>query len=180
MQGVILDELRMYLVNSFGFATWTQILRAAGRPVDQSYHLHQAYPDQEVGMLAVQAAQITGHPLTVILEGFGEAMVPDMFKHYSILLNPRWSFIDFLLGMEPLLHAALQLHAPGALPTRVQATRTGPHSVRVVYTSPLRVCAAVRGVIRGAAAYYRVEVAIAEPSCVLRGDPACVIDVEGL
>jgi hypothetical protein len=81
--------------------------------------------------------------------------------------------------MEPLLHAALHLHAPDALPTKVQAARTGPGTVQIVYDSPLRACAAVRGVIQGAARHYHVEVEITEEQCVLRGDPACVITVRG-
>ena len=180
MQGVILDEMRMYVVDTFGAPTWTKVLAGSGRPADHSYMPEQAYPDQELGLLAMHTAQITGEALPDILESFGEAMVPDMFKYYSILVNPRWSFIDFLLGMEPVLHAALHLHAPGALPVKIQATRTGTGSVRVVYDSPLRACAAVRGVIQGAAAHYGVAVAITEAQCVLRGDPACVIDVLGL
>ena len=179
VQGVILDEMRMYVVDAFGGPTWSQVLTGSGRPADHSYLLDQAYPDQELGMLAMHAAQITGKPLPDILEEFGEAMVPDMFRYYGILVNPRWSFIDFLLGMEPVLHSALHLHAPGALPTKVQATRTSPSSVRVVYDSPLRACAAVRGVIRGAAVHYGVDVAITEEQCVLRGDSTCVFTVEG-
>jgi hypothetical protein len=179
MQGVILEEMRLYVVQAFGEPTSTQVLERSGRPANHQYAPDQAYPDEELGLLAMRAAQVTGKPITEILEGFGEAMVPDMFEYYSILVSPRWSFIDFLLGMEPVLHAALHLHAPGALPTKVQATRTGPGTVRVVYDSPLRACAAVRGVIRGAAAHYGVEIKITEDECVLRGDPACVFTVEG-
>jgi hypothetical protein len=126
----------------------------------------------------MHTAQITGTPLPEILEAFGEAMVPDLFTQYSILVNPRWSFVDFLLGMEPVLHAALHLHAPGALPTKVQATRIGPGVVRVIYDSPLRACAAVRGVIKGAATHYGVAIEITEDQCVLRGDPSCVFTVK--
>src|SRR6202165_5575727 len=178
VQGVILDEMRMYVVDAFGGPTWSQVLTGSGRPADHSYLLDQAYPDQELGMLAMHAAQITGKPLPDILEEFGEAMVPDMFRYYSILVNPRWSFIDFLLGMEPVLHSALHLHAPGALPTKVHATRAGPQTVRIVYESPLRACSAVRGVILGAAEHYAVEVTITEEACLLRGEPACVLVVE--
>jgi len=179
MQGVILDEMRLYVVQAFGEPTWSQVLERSGRPASHQYELDQAYPDQELGLLAMRAAEVTGKPIPEVLEGFGEAIVPDMFKYYSILVNPRWSFDDFLLGMEPVLHAALQLHTPGALPAKVNATRTGPGTVRVVYDSPLRACAAVRGVIRGAAAHYGVEIEITENECVLRGDPACVFTVEG-
>jgi hypothetical protein len=180
MQGVILDELRMYVTETFGNATWVEVLKASGHSADQQYYLDKVYPDEELGLLAVHTAQVTGKPIPEVLEGFGEAMVPDMFKHYKILVNPRWSFVDFLLGMEAVLHAALRLHAPGALPTKVIATRLGPQTVQVVYDSPLRACAAVRGVINGAAAHYGVTIELTEDQCVLRGDPACVFMVTGL
>ena len=179
MQGVILEEMRLYIVNEFGEAASSHVLERSGRPAGHQYDADQAYPDQELGLLALRAAEVTGKPIPEILEGFGEAIVPEMFKYYSILVNPRWSFNDFLLSMEPVLHAALHLHTPGALPTKVQATLIGPDSVRIVYDSPLRACAAVRGIIRGAAVHYGVEVEITENECVLRGDPACVFTVEG-
>ena len=179
MQGVILDEMRLYVVGAFGDPAWAEVMKRSGRPGNHEYQIDKAYPDQELGLLAMQTAEVAGKPIAEVLEGFGEAMVPDMFKYYSILANPRWSFIDFLLGMEPLLHSALHLHAPGALPTKVHATRTGPQTVQLVYDSPLRACAAVRGIIQGAATHYRVEVEVSEEKCVLRGDPTCVITVRG-
>jgi hypothetical protein len=179
MQGVILEEMRLYVVNEFGDAAASQVLERSGRPAGHQYDPDQAYPDTELGLLAMRTAEVTGKPIPEVLEGFGEAMVPNMFKYYSILVNPRWSFDDFLLGMEPVLHAAMQLHTPGALPTKLQATRTAPDTVRVVYDSPLRACSAVLGIIRGAATHYGVEVDITQNECVLRGDPVCVFTVEG-
>jgi hypothetical protein len=179
MQGVILEEMRLYVVNEFGEAAACQVLERSGRAANHQYDPDQAYPDQELGLLAMRTAEVTGKPIPEVLEGFGEAMVPDMFKYYSILVNPRWSFDDFLLGMEPVLHAAMQLHSPGALPAKLKATRTAPDTVRVVYDSPLRACAAVLGIIRGAATHYGVEVDITQNECVLRGDPVCVFTIEG-
>jgi hypothetical protein len=179
VQGVILDEMRMYVVGAYGDPAWAEVMKRAGRPLNHEYLADKVYPDQQLGLLAMQTAEVAGKPLADVLEGFGEAMVPDMFKYYSILANPRWSFIDFLLGMEPLLHSALRLHAADAEPTKVHATRTGPETVQIVYESPLRACSAVRGVIQGAALHYGVEVEISEEQCVLRGDPACVITVKG-
>ena len=179
VQGVILDEMRMYVVGAFGDPAWAEVMKRSGRPADHEYLSDKVYPDQELGLLAMQTAEVAGKPIADVLEGFGEALVPDMFKYYSILANPRWSFNDFLLGMEPLLHSALHLHAPDALPTKVHATRTGPETVQIVYESPLRACSAVRGIIQGAALHYHVEVEIIEEKCVLRGDRACVITVTG-
>ena len=126
VQGVILDEMRMYVVGAFGDPAWAEVMKRAGRPANHEYLSDKVYPDEELGLLAMQAAEVSGKPLADVLEGFGEALVPDMFKYYSILANPRWSFIDFLLGMEPLLHSALHLHAPDALPTKVHADPNRP------------------------------------------------------
>jgi hypothetical protein len=175
--GVILDEMRMYVVQAFGDPTWHEVMRRSGMPADHQYGLEKAYPDEELGVLAMRAAEVTGMPIGDVLAGFGEAIVPDMFRFYKILVNPRWTLVEFLLGMEPVLHTALQLHAEGAMPTRVHATQTGPRGVTIVYDSPLRACSAVRGIIQGAAAHYSAEIDLAEEECALRGDPACVFKV---
>jgi hypothetical protein len=175
--GVILDEMRMYVVEEFGEQTWNAVMKKSGLPANHQYGLEQTYPDEALGSLAIRAAEVTGKPVADVLEGFGEAMVPDMFRFYKILVNPRWTFVDFLLGMEPVLHSALQLHAEGTPPPKVHATRTAPNAVTVVYDSPLRACSAVRGIIQGAATHYSVEIDLVEEQCALRGDPRCVMKV---
>jgi len=177
MQGVIYDAMKDYIVSTMGEPVWAQVLAQTGRPPNHEYQLDQAYPDAEMGLLAGSAARISGTPPNDVLEGFGAALVPMMFTYYGFLADPRWSYVDFLLNMEPLLHAALRLHTPGAMPTKVRAVRAGPELVTIVYESPLHACAAVRGVIRGAAERYGTEVVVKDENCVLRGDPTCVITV---
>src|SRR4029077_10899240 len=89
-----------------GDPAWAEVMKRSGRPAEHEYQIDKAYPDQELGLLAMQTAEVAGKPLADVLEGFGEALVPDMFKYYSILANPRWSFIDFLLGMGRRVHSA--------------------------------------------------------------------------
>src|SRR6202171_1853539 len=146
--------MRMYVVHEVGDEAWVEGSKRFGLPANHQFGLAQVYTDEELGALAMHTSEVTGKPIADVLERFGEAMVPNMFRFYKILVKPRWTFVDFLLGMEPVLHSALQLHTDGALPTRVQTSRTGPNSVTVVYDSPLRACSAVRGVIYGAAAHY--------------------------
>jgi hypothetical protein len=172
--GVILDEMRRYVVGELGDPTWSEVTRRSGLPADHRYGLEKAYPDEELGALATQAAEVTGQPIADVLQGFGESMVPEMFRFYEILANPRWTLVDFLLGLESVLALA---YAQGAMPTKVRATQTGPRTVTIVYDSPLQACSAVRGVIYGAAAHYGVDVDLVEEECALRGDPACLIKV---
>lgn len=177
MQGVILDEMRTYIAKRYGYRAWLDTLKEAGRAWTFQYALDEVYPDEELGQLAASAAAITGTPLPELLQGFGEALLPDMVRMYSYLIDPDWSYIDFLLNMEPLLHKALQLHTPGAVPAKVHGIRKGPDAVRTTYTSPLKACAAVQGVILGAAKEYAVQATVIQSQCVLRGDPECVFDV---
>jgi hypothetical protein len=179
VQGVILEELQQYVVQKFGFGTWMQVLKKTGRPPDQRYLLDQVYPDEELSVLAIHTAAVTQKPVQDVLEEFGEAMTPDMLNFYGQFVDLSWTLSDFLFNMERLLHAALQLHAADAQPAKINVVRSAPHTINVSYDSPLRACAAVRGVIRGAAKHYHVEVTLTDEQCVLRGDPLCVIEVKG-
>jgi hypothetical protein len=53
VQGVILDGMRIYVVEAFGAPTWNQVLTGSGRPADHNYLADQANPDQELGLLRV-------------------------------------------------------------------------------------------------------------------------------
>ncbi|SRR6266851_49220 len=178
MLGVILEEMRLFVAQRYGYRAWIETLRRSQRSPIHHYELHQAYPDEEFGLLAASAAEVTGTPPLVLLEAFGEAIVPDMMRVYGYLIDPTWDYADFVLKMEPLLHEAMRLHGPGVQPTRVRTCRVGPTAVQVIYMSPLRACAAVRGVITGAAREYGVRIDLNEPECVLRGAERCLFTVE--
>ena len=177
VHGVILDELRQYVAGRYGYRSWVKTLKLAGHAPVQRYELDEVYPDGELALLASHAAEVTGTPLPVLLEGFGEAMVPDMLRVYSYLIQPEWSYADFLLNMEPVLVKVLQLHTPGATQAKVHVRRTGPDSLEVVYESPLHACAAVEGVLIAAAREYGARAAVVQTQCTLRGDPTCVFSI---
>jgi hypothetical protein len=177
MQGVNFDLMRQYAIAEIGETGWAIILKRLGHP-GREYVIGNAYPDAEFGMTAGLVAQAMNKPIPYVLEGFGEAMVPEMIKVYGFLVNPRWSYMDFLMNMQSLLESAFQLDAPGATaPPKIRGTRVGPEEVSIVYESSLRACAIVRGACRGAARLYGVEIVVTDEKCVLRGDPTCVITV---
>lgn len=177
MQGLILDQFRQYVASRYGFRAWTQALAAAGRPVTHHYALDEDYPDEELRLVALKTAEVTARPFGEVLEGFGEALVPEMLRLYSFLLDPGWDYGDFLLHAEPILHKVHELHAPGVPPTRLRARRLGPKTMELVYDSPARLCSIVSGVIKGAAHEYGVSVELSQETCMLRGDPACKFKV---
>ena len=122
-------------------------------------------------------AEATGRPAEQILGDFGQAMVPGLLELYGFLVNPRWSFIDFLLNTESVIHRGVKLHSPNAKPPELQIERAGPESVLITYRSKRALCPLAKGIVRGAADHYKVEITITEERCMLRGDPECLITV---
>lgn len=176
MQGIILDELEKYVGRELGDAGLSRMRGLTGRG-EGSYRLDVSYPDEEVHLIVRGVAEATGKPPEVIMERFAEAMVPGLLAVYGFLVNPRWSFLEFLANTEGVIHKGVRLAAASAKPPEIEALQTGPESVTIQYRSRRRLCSVAKGIIRGAAAHYRVAITIAEDQCMHRGDPECVITV---
>jgi hypothetical protein len=176
MQGVILDELEKYVTGKLGQPGLQRIRNLTGRG-DSGYDFGGKYPDDELVMIMRGLVEATGRPPEEIVEEFGVALVPGLLEVYGFLVNPRWSFIDFLLNTEDVIHRGVKLNTPNARPPELQAVRSGPESVTITYRSKRKLCSLAKGIIRGAAAHYKVDITISEERCMLRGDPECLITV---
>jgi hypothetical protein len=176
MQGIILDELDKYVGRELGHAGVSRIRALTGRR-EGSYRLDGSYPDEEVHLIVRAVAEATGKPPEVVMEQFAEAMVPGLLAVYGFMVNPRWSFLEFLINTEGVIHKGVRLAAPSAKPPEIQAQKAGPESVTILYRSRRRMCSVAKGIIRGAAAHYHVAITITEDKCMHRGDPECVITV---
>ena len=178
MYGVIFDELEKFVITEAGHTGLARIQNLTGRGA-AGYELEKTYPDDDLGVIVRGLAEATGRPAAQIVEEFGMAMVPGLLEVYGFLVNPRWSFIDFLLNTEDVIHRGVKLHTPNAKPPQLQVERAGPASVLITYRSKRALCPLAKGIIRGAAAHYHVDITLSEDRCMLRGDPECLITVSG-
>ena len=176
MQGVIFDELEKFVVARLGEDGLSRIRSRTGRG-DHGYEIGATYPDDELSVIVQGAAEATGQRPDEIVEEFGVALVPGLLEIYGFLVNPRWSFMDFLVNVEDVIHRGVKLNTPDAKPPELGATRNAPGSVTIRYHSKRALCSLAKGIIRGAATSYGVEIAISEGRCMLRGDPECLITV---
>ena len=176
MQGIILDELEKYVGRNLGVAGLSRMRGLTGRS-EGGYRFDASYPDEEVHLIVRGVAEATGKPPDLILEEFAEAMVPGLLAVYGFLINPRWSYLEFLVNTESVIHKGVKLNSPSAKPPAIQARRVGDESVEITYRSRRRLCAVAWGILRGAAAHYGVIVTLTDSQCMLRGDPECVITV---
>ena len=176
MQGIILDELEKYVGRELGDAGLSRMRGLTGRS-EGGYRFDASYPDEEVHLIVRGVVEATGKPSEQIFEEFAEAMVPGLLGVYGFLVNPRWSFLDFLVNTESVIHKGVKLNSPSAKPPAIEAQRLGQESVAITYRSKRRLCGVAKGILRGAATHYGVTITLTEDQCMQRGDPECVITV---
>jgi hypothetical protein len=177
MQGVILDALERYVVQELGQTGLSRMRKLVGRD-GQIYQLGAAYPDEQVGLIVGAMTDATGKPVVQVLEEFGEGMVPGLLDVYGFLVDPRWSFREFLLNTETVIHRGVKLNTPKAKPPAIRIEDAGGDALRIIYGSRRRLCAVARGILRGAARHYGVAVDITDERCMLLGDLECYIIVQ--
>jgi hypothetical protein len=176
LQGIFLDALERFVVRELGETGLHQVRALTGRG-DKRYVFDTTYPDAEIISIVQIVSQANGLPAEEVLHRFGEGLVPSLLEVYGFLVNPNWTFVDFLLNTEAVIHKAVRLNTPSAKPPAILAHKVAVDTVAITYRSPRRLCSVAKGIIRGFATHYKMNAAIGEERCMLRGDPECVITV---
>jgi hypothetical protein len=124
------------------------------------------------------ASELTGKPATLLLEAFGEFLVPTYVSLYGNLLKQHWRTLDVIEHTEETIHRVVRRRQPGAAPPRLRTVRVGPKLVLLTYDSPRKLCPVARGIARGLAARFGETLRTNDIECMHRGDPACIISFE--
>ena len=176
MHGVIFLELSRFTEARLGAGSWAQVVPLAG--LSNSVFLPtQHYPDPDMMSIVSALSRKMGKEAGQVLEEFGAYIVPSLATLYSALIDADWTLLDMLEHIESTIHRVVRIRAPGAAPPQIRCRRIGPQEVEILYTSDRKLCAFARGIVRGFGRLYEETVTIAEPECMLRGDPACRIRV---
>ena len=176
MHGLIFMELKKYVTAKFDLATWEKLQERAGQK-HQLYLASTVYPDRDILTLVGVACEMTGLTANAILEDFGAFIAPDLVQQYKFLVNPDWKLLDFLANTEDTIHKVIRFNK-GVTPPRLAVTRVSDDRLTITYNSGRKMCALLKGIIKGAAKHYNEEVTISESRCMLHGDPECVVTVQ--
>jgi len=161
MHGIIHTELQKYIEANHGSDALTAILKEAGLS-NKIYMAINTYPDEEALAIVNAASLQTFTTAEDIFEDFGEFIVPELMGIYLSLIKPEWKTRELLLHTEETIHRVVRMKNPGAKPPRLQFEEMGPNMLRLTYTSPRRMSALAKGIIKGVAKYYRETVNIQE------------------
>jgi predicted hydrocarbon binding protein len=173
MHGLIFVSLRDYLVAEHGTATEEEVMAT-----EPFYFVSEAYPDEQFAELLDRACRVTGMRREKLLHAFGVFTAEKTFARlYPALFALSSNAHEFLLGVETSIHEVVRVAMPDARPPELDVSDSANGAVAIVYTSPRRLCALLRGLVEGTARHYREKVRIEELACMDRGDDACRFEV---
>jgi heme-NO-binding protein len=173
VHGLIFASFRDYLHTEHGAGVAQEV--TAGEP---QYTLSEAYPDEQFLVLLDRARERTGLDLETLLFEFGVFTAATTFARlYSVLFRMSPTARDFLLTVETPIHDTVRVTMPDAQPPQLAVKDLGAGGVEILYASPRRICAMLRGLVEGTGRIYGETLDVAEPECMHRGDPACRVVV---
>ncbi|MEW5847561.1 MAG: heme NO-binding domain-containing protein [Myxococcota bacterium] len=176
MHGVIFAELRAFVGANLGEKAWDELLKAAGMS-GRMFLPMERYPDADALALVTTASRLTGKPVPVLLEAFGEFIGPNLVKKYQRLIKPEWRTLDVLLNTQGAIHRVVQIENKGAAPPELVCNRSGTDEVTITYGSARKMCGVAKGIITALARHYDEPVGMVERQCMHGGAPNCVIVV---
>ena len=169
MHGLIFASLRDYLASEHGAEVLNDV--TAGEP---QYSLSEAYPDEQFLTLLGRACERTGLDLETFLFEFGVFTAATTFARlYSVLFKLSPSARDFLLTVETPIHDTVRVAMPDARPPQLKVTDLAEDGLEIVYSSPRRVCAMLRGLVEGTGRIYGETIQVEELECMHHGAAAC-------
>ena len=174
MHGIIFAELKKFVDSALGPAAWPAIA-ADGGAAHVSYLATETYPDEQLIALVGAAVRRSGIPAPQLLEQFGAFIVPDLLKVFGAFVKREWTALDLLENTESVIHKAVRLGDPKATPPQLRITRSAESQVTIEYSSPRRLCAVAKGIMRGIAAHYREPLVITETTCMHSGARVCTL-----
>ncbi|GAC1657820.1 MAG: heme NO-binding domain-containing protein [Gemmatimonadaceae bacterium] len=177
MHGLIVNQLRQYVVGKAGRDTWQRIATVAGISTDGPPAISAIYPDETVLAAIAAATADTGIARNTLLEDFGAFLAGGLLRVYGTLLDSDWRTLDVIEHTEAHIHTAVRRTDPNAAPPRLSVRRDSPEQATILYASPRRLCAVAEGITRGLAEHFREAVNITQTSCMERGDGHCLIRV---
>lgn len=178
MYGVIFDFLRDYVIEKHGGEdTWKTLLKANGYGYKIFFPVTE-YPDEEIVALAQTASSALDVPLPAVLEDFGAFVGHKLMTFYHMYAdNNKWKTFDVIENAGGCIHHAVHKHNPSRKPPFISAHRETDDLLVIRYQSHRKLCAVVKGIIRGLGERYDETFDIEEIQCMHEGARECILNV---
>ncbi len=176
MHGSIFTSLKEYIESKHSSQIWNAILERA-KLTGKRFIALDTYSDEEMQAILKAASHILKISPNNLLEDFGEFLFPILANIYGIYIDRTWRTFDLLLHTESTMHAVVKRRNPDAEPPKLEITTQAPDELKIIYTSPRKLCFLGKGLIKGIAKHYKERVEIKEYSCMHRKDKSCEMSI---
>ena len=171
MKGIVFTLLEQAVVADHGEDAWDDLLEGAG--LEGVYTSLGDYPDEDLRKLVEQASARLGLPVQDVIRWFGRSALPRLAQAYPHFVAGHTGTLSFLHTLNDIIHPEVRKLYPGADVPWFDFAETPDGGLVMGYHSRRRLCGFAEGLIEGAAAHFKEPVSIAQPTCMLRGDPSC-------
>lgn len=178
MHGMMLSLFADHVARVYGEDIWNMVRSQAGFAL-KFYFPNETYPDDEFEKLANAASGVLRSERERILEGFGDDTVSLSMAMFSSYFDPQWKTLDVLENFNSVFRKISRDH-PDMKHPEFLVSREKDDALALTYNSPRKLCALVRGGIKGLARHYGEHIILTETSCMLQGAQNCQIQVTAL
>ena len=175
MKGIVFSLLEDAVTRAHGEEVWDDLLDRAG--LKGAYTSLGSYPDSDLTSLVSAASTVTGDDPQAIIRWFGRESMPTLARSNPSFFEPHADLRAFLRTLNDIIHPEVRKLYPGADVPTFGFSYAADGTITMRYGSPRRLCAFAEGLIEGAARHYAQTVKLDQPTCMLRGDRLCTIEV---
>jgi hypothetical protein len=174
VHGLICFQLKCFVEQRHGSQVWGDLQRDLHLS-PRAYQPTEEYLDAEILSLLTALGTITGQPADALLEEFGAFLAPQLVSIYSVMFRAEKSTLALLAVTEDVIHRVIRLRQPSTSPPVIKCLWRVENEMELIYSSPRKLCALAKGIVRGIAHCFDESVNIIDRACVHRGDPYCCL-----
>ncbi len=164
MHGVIISNLKKYVIEKLGDPAWDSLCEKAGMP-GKAFIPISMYPDSDLDDLVAAAVEVTGQDRDAILQDFGAWVIPPLMKMYRSFIPDDWDASTFLQNVDERIHErVVRMKDENARPPHINVTQLSAGVFSVEYQSHRDMGALALGCVYGVAEYYGEKATLMEQS----------------
>lgn len=177
MHGIVLKQLKEFVVATYDRETWERLQHESGVG-GKVYVPVTEYPDEDVLALLETAVELTGLDQSELLSEFGTFLVAPLVETYGVHVDGNWNCLELIANVETYIHEALRAKQLSTYtPPALESAWIDDERVLVVYSSDRMLCHLAKGIIAGVGDHFGEPLTTTEETCMHDGAAQCTFVV---
>jgi len=160
MKGIVFTEFLEMVEDLFSLNMVDDLIDDCDLPSGGAYTAVGTYSHEEIVALVSALSQRTSIPIAQLLKVFGEHLFGQFAKNYSHFFTNVNNALDFLHGIEDVIHAEVKKLYPDAELPRFMTEDYSPNKLTLIYQSSRHFEDLAEGLIIGCIKYFNEKIHI--------------------